>query len=163
MTEKEFEHIIHVLRPKVYSIGKAFFNDCDMADDVAQEVLMRLWGMRDRIDAGLGAEALAVRMAKNVCVSEWRRQNTRKTAAGYSGTYTAQQTTLEENDNRRILEQAIGRLTKTEQRLYRMRHEMSMDIAEISAVTGTSPRSISAMLSTARRKLLDMIRKQVEF
>lgn len=160
MTEEEFEHIIPVLRPKIYSVGRAFFADRDMADDVAQEVLMRLWVMRSRIDVRFGAEALAVRMAKNICVSEWRRQKTRNAAGGYSATETTQQMTLEDSDNSRLLEQAIGRLTKAEQRLYRMRHEKGMDITEITAITGIAPRSVSVMLSGARRKLLDMMRKQ---
>jgi DNA-directed RNA polymerase specialized sigma24 family protein len=44
-----------------------------------------------------------------------------------------------------------------EQRLFRMRHEAEMDIQQISAVTGIGVRSVSAMLSTAKRKLLKIL------
>lgn len=74
MTTEEFEHLMRRLRPKLLGIGRKMFADSTMAEDVAQETLMRLWMMRERIDSAGGAEALAVRIARNVCVSEWRRK-----------------------------------------------------------------------------------------
>lgn len=74
MTTEEFEHLTRRLRPKLLGIGRKMFADSTMAEDVAQETLMRLWMMRERIDSAGGAEALAVRIARNVCVSEWRRK-----------------------------------------------------------------------------------------
>jgi len=41
-----------------------------------------------------------------------------------------------------------------------MRHEAEMDTAQIAAVTGIAPRSVSAMLSTAKRKLKDILNKK---
>lgn len=67
---------------------------------------------------------------------------------------------MAESDNSRILQMAVSRLTPSEQRLYRMRHEMEMDLGEIAAVTGIGARSLSAMLSTARRKMLETIKKE---
>jgi DNA-directed RNA polymerase specialized sigma24 family protein len=72
MTSSDFEHIATDLRPCLVSIGRDFFGDPDKAEDVAQEVLMRLWVMRERIDPTVPVRHLAVRMAKNVCVSMWR-------------------------------------------------------------------------------------------
>ena len=74
MTTIEFEHIAEKLRLRLVKVGREFFADDDKAEDIAQEILTRLWIMRDRVNVQLGVEALAVRMAKNLCVSEWRRQ-----------------------------------------------------------------------------------------
>ena len=103
MTPEEFEHIANKLRPKLKSIGRDFFSDRDMADDVAQEVLMRLWIMRERIDVRLGVEALASRMAKNICVSEWRKRKTRLAAdmSAPPPDSCRQPTAMEDSDNRR--------------------------------------------------------------
>jgi DNA-directed RNA polymerase specialized sigma24 family protein len=43
-----------------------------------------------------------------------------------------------------------------------MRHELEMDIGQIAAATGATTRSISAMLSTAKRKLLDLLNPKGE-
>ena len=74
MTHKELENIIPSLRPHLIRVGYDFFADMAKAEDVAQEVLMRLWLTADRIDPDIGITPLAVRMAKNYCVSEWRKQ-----------------------------------------------------------------------------------------
>ena len=77
MTTEEYELIARKLRPRLFSIGREFFGDSDTAEDIAQETLMRLWVMRGRVAADTGVEALVVRMARNVCVSEWRRRKVR--------------------------------------------------------------------------------------
>ena len=54
MTQQEFEHIAQQLRPQLLNIGRQFFNDEDCAEDIAQETLMRLWLLRERIEQQLG-------------------------------------------------------------------------------------------------------------
>lgn len=162
MTRQEFEHIAKTLRPRLLTVGRAFFGDNDTAEDIAQETLMRLWLLQERINLQIGVEPLAIRMAKNLCVSEWRKRQTRQAVslvqeAVASETISQQ---LEARDDVALLRSAISRLAPTEQRLFRMRHELEMELAEITAVTGISPRSISAILSTAKRKLLEMTKKK---
>ena len=77
MTQQEYEHIVPRLRPRLKDIGRQFFGDEEMAEDIAQETLMRLWMLRERIEPQLDIEPLAVRMAKNLCVSEHYNQNPR--------------------------------------------------------------------------------------
>ena len=162
MTQQEFEYIAPVLRPRLKDIGRQFFGNEEMAEDIAQETLMRLWMLRERIEPQTDIEPLAGRMAKNLCVSEWRKRQTRQAVslvqeAVASETISQQ---LEARDDVALLRSAISRLAPTEQRLFRMRHELEMELAEITAVTGISPRSISAILSTAKRKLLEMTKKK---
>ena len=158
MTPQEFEHIVPELRPRLKDIGRQFFGDEDTAEDIAQETLMRLWMLRDRIDAQTGIEPLAVRMAKNLCVSEWRKQKVRQdTLRVACNAHEDIHHNVELKDEIARLRQAVSQLKPAEQRLFRMRHEAEMDIQQISAATGIGVRSISAMLSTAKRKLLELL------
>ncbi len=161
MTETEFEHIAAKLRPRLMKIGRDFFADDYPAEDIAQEVLTRLWVLRGRINVELGVEALAVRMAKNLCVSEWRKQKIRRAVPLDERVAVDDRpmAKVEMRDNEAALERALTSLTKAERRLYAMRHEAGMDIQHISAVTGIGARSVSTMLSTARRKLFETIKK----
>ena len=162
MTQQEFEHIAQQLRPKLLNIGRQFFNDGDYAEDIAQETLMRLWLLRERIEQQIGIEPLAIRMAKNLCISEWRKQQVRKAGSGLQEQMEDETISrkMEANEVIAQLRLALLQLTPTEQRLFRMRHELEMDIAEISSVTGISPRSVSAMLSTAKRKLFVVLNQK---
>ena len=155
MTHDTFEHIAQDLRPKLSHIGFQFFGDEATAEDIAQETLMRLWLVRERIDLSVGIEPLALRIAKNLCVSEWRKRQVRLSIplAQEVATNETASHSLEAQDAVERLQQAIKQLTPAEQRLFRMRHELEMELSEITAVTGIGARSISAMLSTAKRKL----------
>ena len=50
MTVQEFEHIALTLRPQLMGVARGFFADEAKAEDVVQDVLLRLWQMRDRIE-----------------------------------------------------------------------------------------------------------------
>ena len=170
MNSQEFEHIVPALRPILKAVGRQFFGNDDTVEDIAQETLMRLWMLRERIDPQIGVESLAVRMAKNLCVSEWRKQKVRRgkvlqsesTATlrpriGDPATHEDIQHHVELKEEIARLRKAVSQLKPAEQRLFRMRHEAEMDIQQISAVTGIGVRSVSAMLSTAKRKLLEIL------
>ena len=170
MNSREFEHIVPALRPILKAVGRQFFGNDDTVEDIAQETLMRLWMLRERIDPQIGVESLAVRMAKNLCVSEWRKQKVRRgkvmqsesTATlrprvGEPATHEDIQLHVELKEEIARLRKAVSQLKPAEQRLFRMRHEAEMDIQQISAVTGIGVRSVSAMLSTAKRKLLEIL------
>ena len=129
---------------------------------------MRLWMLRNRIDCNAtlskkepqtDIEPLAVRMAKNLCVSEWRKQKVRQGNALQVKLIAREDVhrDVEMKEEIARLHQAVSQLKPAEQRLFRMRHEAEMDIQQISTVTGIGVRSVSAMLSTAKRKLLEIL------
>ena len=66
---------------------------------------------------------------------------------------------MAEDDNVRLLQQAIATLSPIEQRLFRMRHELGMDVAQIAAATGLQPRSVSTVVSKARHKIVEQLKK----
>ena len=159
MTQQEYEHMVPRLRPRLKDIGRQFFGNEEMAEDIAQETLMRLWMLRERIEAQTDIELLAVRMAKNLCVSEWRKQKVRQGNSLQEALTDHKdiQRDVELKEEVARLKRAVSQLKPAEQRLFRMRHEAEMDIQQISAVTGIGVRSVSAMLSTAKRKLLEIL------
>lgn len=147
------------MRVRLKEVGHTFFRDEDRGEDVAQEVLMRLWLMRDRFDDTDVTEALLVRMAKNVCVSLWRRRSPITEAMNDALPAFTDLQPLEEDESMVALQEAIRELQPNEQRLFRMRHEMDMDISQIASVTGILPRSVSAIVSGARHKIIDRLKK----
>ena len=162
MTRQEYEHIVPELRPRLKNIGRQFFGNEGIAEDIAQETLMRLWMLHERIASLTDIEPLAVRMAKNLCVSEWRKQKVRqgKDLDVELPALEDIQHDMELKEEIKRLYQAVSQLKPAEQRLFRMRHEAEMDIQQISAMTGIGARSISAILSTAKRKLQEILTKK---
>jgi RNA polymerase sigma factor (sigma-70 family) len=98
-------------------------------------------------------------MTKNICVSEWRRANRQQPLAATHNVMTEEAQPMADDDNLRQLQQAISRLPQSEQRLFRMRHELGMDIGQIAAATGLQPRSVSAVISKARRTIIEQLKQ----
>ena len=161
MTIQEFNtHVAH-LRPLLLKVGKEFFHNKEEAQDVVQEVLMRLWLCRESLPVDESLSALAVRIAKNVCISMWRKQKLRTelplevAPQLLAGDQT--DATLEEMENKQMLQEAIERLTPSERRLFLLKQEPGIDIGQMALLMGMTSRSVSAKLSAARRKLFEYI------
>ena len=108
-------------------------------------------------------EALAVRATKNVCVSMWRKQKLRRMETIDTGNDTSMDSgssdsqVLTQEQAQRI-EQAINRLPRSEQRLIRLKQEADLEADEIAVITGIPVRSVRSMISSARHKLLKLLK-----
>ena len=158
MTEKEFEQTAQRMRPRLIKVGRSFFGSEALAEDAAQEALIRLWLLRDRVDNVGYAEALLVRMMKNVCITLWReRQHQMVSMDGHTLTTVVEP--MAEDENGRMLQLAISRLTPSERQLFLMRQDLGMDIPQIAATTGILPRSVSVIISNARKNIIEQLKK----
>ena len=158
MTQTEFEHTLLGMRPKMMRIATDFFHNEEDAEDIVQEVYVRMikrgWQQGDEL------ENLLIRATKNLCVSVWRRRKLRETeqleGIKEPEACHSADTSLIQQERQESLEVAILRRPPSEQRLIRMKgEELSLD--EISIQTGIPKRTVSVMLSTARKRLLNIL------
>ncbi|MBQ2163893.1 MAG: sigma-70 family RNA polymerase sigma factor, partial [Muribaculaceae bacterium] len=75
MSEKEFEARAVELREKAVATCLSCGADVMQAEDVAQDVLLRLWQLRDTLDRYRSLEALVVVMARHNIASLHRNDN----------------------------------------------------------------------------------------
>ena len=156
MNRKEFEQQIPRLRPLMVRVGRDFFGNRDDAEDVAQDSLERLWNYCERLDAQRNLEALAVMVAKNICVEKYKRRQMKAESppadrsAGES--YHADASLLSA-ETRQQIDEAINTLSPREQQLVRKRYLEDHSAEEISQETGIPKPSVKSMLSMARAKL----------
>ena len=166
MTRQEFEHIAAQLRQKVLNVSTQFFASRQDAEDAAQEAMVQLWRYCEQIDASRNIDALAVRVAKNCCVSMYRRQrHTADIDQQSIKTPTAEpspQQQLEAKDTQRMLNEALSLLKPRERELFDMRAVMGLSNDEISSQTGIPKTSIAPMVSEARKKVMAELIKRMK-
>ena len=166
MTRQEFEHIAAQLRQKVLNVSTQFFASRQDAEDAAQEAMVQLWRYCEQIDASRNIDALAVRVAKNCCVSMYRRQrHTADIDQQSIKTPTAEpspQQQLEAQDTQRMLNEALSLLKPRERQLFDMRAVMGLSNDEISSQTGIPKTSIAPMVSEARKKVMEEFLKRMK-
>ena len=173
MTRSEFEHIAAQLRQRVLKVGLDFFGSRDDAEDAAQEAMIQLWRYCEHIDAERNIEALAVRVAKNCCVSMYRKQQHVADPSKEplsDRTIDRHQTTgphdpqvqLEAKETRRMLTETIDLLKPRERQLFEMRAVEGLSAEEVSKQTGIPKASVAVMVSTARKKVFTELMRRMK-
>lgn len=164
MTAREFEHIAQMLRPQMMRVAWDFFRQTEEAEDVVQEVLMQLWIKMDKGElVNINLPALAIKATKNLCVSTWRKQKLRRAEqlnedlCHFSNERA--DTALITEEEMKILEEAISRLPRSEQRLLRMKQKTDLSSDEIAAIIGIPIRSVRSIISSARHNLLKLLKQ----
>lgn len=156
MELETFQTAVLPLRGKLLQISLRLMEDGADAEDIVQEVLLRLWNIRSRLEAYRSVEALAVQVTKNLAIDRLRvRRRPRgevEQLALDSGTKNPAEQ-LEERDAAACIRRLIDRLPPLQQTIVRMKDVQGYEIAEIAAITGTAPEAIRVNLSRARKKI----------
>ena len=166
MTQAEFEKIAPGLRKVMMSVGCSFFGNESDADDVAQEGLVALWRYRDRLDAGSTHEGLAIRIAKHCCMDMVRK---RKDTVELNGEILMKempvarspQEILETEELKFAVEDAVNRLNPSERRLYELRKLEGRELDEIADEPKIPKPSVKSIISAARRKIYEELKKSL--
>lgn len=167
MDRIQFETIAPTLRERIVSLVGRMAPagpDSGMAEDVAQDTLLRLWARRESLESYRSIEALAMVMARNRAVDLLRAQQSgrRTSIDGYDSPDSGPdpQECLEADEAESRMRDILDSLPSAQQTLIRMRHAEGMEIDEIAAVTGSTPGSIRTALSRARQHIKDLFLQQ---
>jgi RNA polymerase sigma factor (sigma-70 family) len=146
-------------------VGRDFFGNQMDAEDVAQEALLRLWNYCERLNADRNLEALAVKVAKNVCVDLYKSRNTYEdeiTSDIASSPSQSADAELHAKEVQQKIDEAIERLNPRERDLLKARQLEGKSAEEISEQTGIPKSSVKSMISTARKKLKMDLQKHLK-
>ena len=164
MTKQEFGQLSARIREKLVAVarqfGRATGSTSDEAEDVVQEALVTLWELVEKGYPVRDAEALAVRLTKNICVNHFRKRKIRfrpLEEAALSGSAPTD-SPLEAEENQRI-RNLYKKLSETQRTFLTMRSDYALSLDEIAAATGRPKNSIKVSLSTARRQMLEELKK----
>ena len=167
MDRKQFETVAPALRERIVSLVARMTpagSDSAMAEDVAQDTLLRLWARRDSLESYRSIEALAMVMARNRAVDLLRAQQSGRHTSidGYDSPDSGPDPheSLEADEAESRMRDILDSLPSAQQSLIRMRHAEGMEIDEIAAITGSTPGSIRTALSRARRHIKDLFLQQ---
>ena len=72
MTQKEFADIANDIRVKAVETAGRFGYAWDDAEDIAQDVMVKLWCLHGQVNDAAHLRASSVITAKRVCIDKWR-------------------------------------------------------------------------------------------
>lgn len=164
MDEREFEKLATGLRKKAITTCLSCGADAMQAEDVAQDVLLRLWQMRDSLDRYHSLEALVTVMARNNITSLHRKDHSVPIMTVNHKELPSQIISPDESliSSQEVawLNETIKRLPSTQYAVLHMRQVECRSFDEIAKRLGIESSTARSLLSRARIKLLDEIKKR---
>ena len=162
MELNQFKITVVPLRGKLLNYARKLTDDSSDAEDVVQEVMLKLWNIRQKLEEYNSIEALAVRITHNLCMDMWRTKRTDQVSLDQvpvvSQTVNPERV-LEGNDEIRLMREIISSLPTLQQTIIRMKDIEEYETEEIAQITGCSSESIRSNLSRARKKVRDIYLK----
>ena len=162
MTQEEFTYIANDIRARVVEIAGQFGCALDDAEDIAQEVMLKLWCLHEQFNDTAHLKASAVITAKRVCIDKWR---TTRQHVELDGTLPiVDEDTLHDPieyvELEKWLDKQIDNLPSTSGMILRMRQLEHRELTEIASILGIKPSSVSTLLSRARRELFNKLKRR---
>ena len=173
MERLKYISLVKELRQIAVARALALLDDKDDAEDVAGEVMLKLWEKRkDLRDNADKVRHLADKMARNLALNLlqhrrrhpilriFHRQDRDEEETGGIPDipeWSTPQQYIEDKEADSIGRRAMSQLPYNWRRIVEMREREDMSFAEIAQVLGTSESSCRGMMSKARQRLLQLI------
>lgn len=160
MELNEFEQMAQSLRPRIVALALGITTDDSEAEDVAQETLLKMWSIRDRLDSYRSVESLAIVVARHKAVDILRRRAA-STGVGIEEIelpdpgLTPEESIVEsETDNE--ADSLLAMLPEGQRIVLKMKHIDGLEVEEIARLTGSNPNAIRVTLSRARHRVKEI-------
>ena len=159
MELKQFKIDVLPLRDKLLNYARKLTEDPSDAEDAVQEIMLKLWNMRQKLDEYQSIEALAMTMTHHLCMDIWRAKRpdslSLEQVQAPSQSATPERL-LEEKDEFRLMREIINSLPTLQRTIIQMKDVQEYETEEIAEITGCSAEAIRSNLSRARKKVRDI-------
>jgi len=139
-------------------------NSREEAEDIVQEVYIKLWRMRDELEKYKSIEALSIRITRNLCLDHLRRRKVNQDALKAEkyvsdGRSESPDEDLEKREDRKLIHTLISALPEPQRSLVHLRHLEEKEYEEIAEMVNMNVNAIRVSISRARKQMREMLEK----
>lgn len=167
MTPCDFELIACKLRGAAMTVAKRMVGSTEDAEDVAGDTMLRLWSLHKQIADSNHAIRLAAVVAHNLSADMLRKQSRGRSIFSHAiptmqeaDSSSSPAACLEWAEDEEWLRKRMEKLPPRELQILQMRQVEQRSHGEIARLLGLTDASVTVMLSRARHKLFDDIKKR---
>lgn len=153
MKPEEFNRIIIPMRDELKGLARKLTGDDYSAEDLVQEVMLKLWSMRATLDRYENKRALAMTMLRNKYSDQWRHDRLEDGKASATGLTADDWHKAEAKDEADLIRLIVEHLPELQRQIFKMKEIEGYESSEIMKITGCTAESLRQNLSRARRKI----------
>ena len=163
MQTEEFQKLFFEMKDKLYRFSLRIVRSSDVAEDVVQEVMIKLWTKRERMDGIENINGWLMVLARNLSIDKIRSKH-HATGSLETAYYIADgdvkpDKQAEQSDLMRQIEAAVQQLPETQRLVFHLRDVEGMTYKEIGEILEISLDNVKVNLFRARQKLRKQLNK----
>ena len=162
MEQEEYIKKVLPLRNKIFRLALRLLNNREEAEDLLQDVLMKLWSKKTELEKYQKLESFVMAISKNLALDRLKKKgrNTIDLQEFHSvdkNTSPIQQLELKNTTN--IIHKTINNLPEQQKTIIQLRDIEEYEFDEIAEITGMNKNLIRVNLSRARKKIRESLEK----
>ena len=163
MDIKQFEKSVLPLKDKIFRLAFHLLRHRTEAEDLTQEVFLKLWNIRAELKSVENVEAFALKVTRNYCIDKIRIKSRVEAVMELNDDLPDERRLLEKeiehSDTIGFVRMIIDNLPETQKTIIHLRDVEGLEMQEIADITGLNENAIKVNLSRARKKVRDAFDK----
>ena len=149
------------LQQMLYREAYRMLGDRFEAEDAVQNLYVRLWEQKDRLDDLASPKEYCLRALKNICIDRWRKMRTRDEEVDFVEEISEANAPpeAEGEEAEEFVNHFLATLPERQQRVMTMQMQGS-SIEEIAEVTRLTEGNVKVMLSRIRKRFRELYYKR---
>lgn len=163
MDQNTFLGIFNPVRDKLYRVALRLLVSKESAEDALQEVFLKLWERKGKLEKYDSAEAYAVTMIKNHCLDQLKlkqNNNLRIAYNNYEEKGSSLEKQIEVKNDFELLNEKMNNLPEQQKIIVQLRDIEELEYHEIAEIMDMNETAIRVALSRGRKKLREDLLKK---
>lgn len=155
----EFKKIVITLRPSLMAVATRIIGNKQDAEDVVQDVCLKIWHFRERFSRLDNIEAYCTAMVKNLSIDRVRSRKPYDDQVDLTNKESNEllpDSLLEEEEEHEVIRKIIMLLPPLQQCILKMKDIEGYETAEITEILNIAPEAVRNNLSRARKRLREL-------
>ena len=160
MTQSEFLKLVMPFKDKVFRLAKRLLVSNEEAEDATQEILLKLWNNKKKIQEYKNVEAFSMTMTKNFCLDKLKSkqaQNLKIVHSNYQDHNISLQKDIENKDSLDWVGRIIADLPEQQKMVIQLRDIEQYELDEISEMLDMNNTAVRVALSRARKTIREKL------
>jgi len=163
MTREEFNSTWMPLAGSLFRVAYYLLEDEALAKDTVQDVFVRLWTSRDKLEHVLNPSSYASMMVRNACIDIIRKASkTRTVQLDEAVSTTTDEFEIDPRERLKAAGAAIRKLPDIQRRIIELRVYKKMEFEQIAEELNLTQVNVRVQLSRARKTLRKLTEMEYE-
>ncbi|MCF6347469.1 MAG: RNA polymerase sigma factor [Flavobacteriaceae bacterium] len=163
MKQTDFLNTVLPFKDKVFRLAKRLLVSTDEAEDATQELYLKLWKNKNKLENYNNIEAFAMTMTKNYCLDQLKAKRSNNLSivhSNYKDNNISLQRDIELKDSVSKVHELIEALPEKQKLIIQLRDVENYEYEEIGKILDLQPTAVRVALSRARKTIREQLIKQ---